>query len=607
MSKKPANTNPDLERRSDGRRVHGYAPLRDYACIGDGRTVALVARDGSVDWWPLPRLDSPPAVAAILDPEHGGHLTLAPDQPYTVERAYMPDTNVLVTTYTTDRGQVRVTDAMNVGAAGLLPWAELVRRIEGIDGKVPMTWSIESGNRFGTASAWTQFEGGGPVVHLDDEMIGVRLLDAGKPELTLRGAHGRFQTEPGSRSVVAFVATADEPLFLPEAEDADDRLDRTIESWKSWTGEFKWDDDRRAVALRSALALKLLINSPNGAITAAATTSLPERIGGPKNWDYRYAWIRDLSFTVDALMRAKLNEEAHQAVSWLLHAIKLNGTDLKVFYSLDGETGTSTTELPVPGYRQSQPVRAGNGAAGQTQLGTYGYLFDTMWTYLQRGHTLGTSTARLLTDLADNCCDEWHKQDSGIWELSEKRHYTMSKIGCWSALDCAVRLAEFGQLPRGHQDRWSRERDAIRDWIDDHCWSQTKRSYTLAAGTDDLDASVVLAARIGFDRGERLAGTIDAVRSELGAGPDSPLIYRYTGMQQEEGAFLACSFWLIEALVYLGRRDEAAALFEQMLPWSTDVGLFTEQADPDGTLLGNLPQALSHLAVIMAAAALGAD
>ena len=588
---------------TDHPRIDGYAPLRDYACLGDGRTVALVARDGSIDWWPQPQLDSSPIIASLLDPNGGGRVTLAPDEPFTVERGYVPNTNVLCSEYATASGTVRVTEALNVGTAGPLPWAELARRVDGLAGRVTMRWAFEAGDRFGSAAGWTEMAPSGPVVHIGDQMIGIRTHNAGDPVLTPRGVHSTFEIAAGELSVLGFVATDDEPLFLPSPNEIDGRLERTQAVWTTWAEQLSWDGDDRDVVLRSALALKLLIHSQWGSIAAAATTSLPERLGGAKNWDYRFAWVRDLSYSVDALMRCRLHEEVHHAVSWMLNAIRRNGPGMRIFYTLSGDTADAVVECDAPGYRGSRPVRAGNRAAGQLQLGTYGDLFETLWTYVSHGHALGTSVGRLLADLADACCDRWQLPDSGIWELPELRHYTMSKIGCWIALDRAVRLCGAGQIPDAHVGRWSQERDTIRTWVNDNCWSPSKRSYTLCAGSDDLDAAVLLAAR-GFDRGDRLAATVDAIRRELAPSSDSPLLYRYTGMEQEEGAFLACSYWMVEALVHLGRPAEGRELFRELLDWSTDVGLLTEQATPDGTLLGNLPQALTHLALINAASVL---
>ena len=379
-------------------------------------------------------------------------------------------------------------------------------------------------------------------------------------------------------------------------------MQRTIDRWREWSASIEYDGPWRTAVCRSAIALKLLLYTPTGAIAAAATTSLPERIGGDKNWDYRYSWVRDSSFTADALISLRLHEEVQAAVTWLLRTLQSTAPDLHVFYTLDGEVAEGQLDLDAEGYRGSQPVRAGNGASQQSQLGTFGDLFDTMWRYVSAGHALDPGTSHLLAELADRCCDTWLTPDAGIWELPEQRHYTISKMGCWVAVDRAVQLTEVGEINSGHVDRWRAERAQMKDWINEHCWSERKQSYTFYAGADELDAATLLAARTGFDTGERLAATIDAVRSELCRGP---LVYRYSGMDKEEGAFLACTYWLVEALAVVGRRAEAKVLMDEAVGLVNDVGLLAEQMDPRTRgMLGNLPQGLSHLALINAAVTL---
>jgi GH15 family glucan-1,4-alpha-glucosidase len=312
--------------------------------------------------------------------------------------------------------------------------------------------------------------------------------------------------------------------------------------------------------------------------------------------------VRDTSFTADAFLELRMHEEMQSVVNWLLGTVRRSGPELHVFYRLDGTLPRSEHELRAPGYRGSRPVRSGNGAATQSQLGNFGDLFDTVLRYVEQGHLLDPDTGRLLADLADRCCDVWATEDAGIWELHTDRHYTISKMGCWVALDRATRLAEMGEIPTGHADRWAREAAEVHRWVDEHCWSQTKGSYVMYAGTDDLDAATLLAGRTAFDRGERLAGTVRAVRAELGRGP---LLYRYTGMDREEGCFLACTFWLVTALASLGQVEEASRLMDEAVGLANDVGLLAEEMDPDtGDMLGNVPQALSHLALVNAAAAI---
>lgn len=577
--------------------------------IGDGRTVALVARDGQVDWWPAPTLDAPPLVAGVLDPDRGGHLSLLPTEPFEVDRRYVEGTNVVETTFTTGTGAITVTDALNTGSAGRLPWTELARRIDCVSGTVTVEWEFAPGDRFGRSSPWVSDRSGTLIVTIEDQTVAVITDDRSTVRLDDDDVvvRGRCTLIAGDRAVVALVASDHEPLFVPTAGAVDTRIQRTIASWKRWDElvvidpplpHGSWEPAVR----RSALALKTLLTESSGAIAAAATTSLPEGIGGQKNWDYRYSWVRDSSFTLDALINLGLHEEVHGAVSWLLGAIRRNGGRLHVFYSLDGAAAEGQVELDAPGYRYSRPVRAGNTAAGQLQLGTYGDLFDTISRYAAEGHVIDQATGRLLADMADSCCDQWRRRDSGIWELGELRHYTISKIGCWVALDRACQLAAEGQIPDDHVARWRAEGGRIRQWVETHCWSQAKQAYTFYAGSDELDAAVLLAGRTGFDTGARLASTIDAVCSEL---VRDPLVYRYSGMEEEEGAFVACSFWLVDALARTGQIDRAAQLMDQAIALTNDVGLLSEEIDPStGAFLGNLPQGLSHLALVNAAFAL---
>ncbi len=584
------------------RRVDGYAPIEDYAALGDGRTVALVALDGRVDWWPLPALDAPPAFAALLDAEHGGHVSVRPTASFTSSRRYLPETNVLETTFATEHGVVEVTDALAVGVAGPLPWAELIRRIKCVSGRVELAWSVRPGMRFGSARPWTRDARGSAVLHLGDQQLGVLAFGLGEAEIRPHDVQGGFTIEQGDEAYLAVVSSDAEPLFLPGRDELERDLSRTIARWQEWTSNVSYSGPWRETVIRSALALKLLLFSPTGAIAAAPTTSLPEQIGGDRNWDYRYMWIRDSSYTLDALLNLHLHEEVQGAVSFLLDTVSRTSPQLHVFYTLNGEVPDQTAELQAPGYRHSQPVRAGNGAATQTQLGTFGDLFDTLWHYVKNGHVLDPPTGRLLAALADRCCDIWRNPDAGLWELPTQRHYTVSKIGCWVALDRAVRLADQGAIATEHAHRWSQEADDIKAWVNDHCWSDTKHSYTFYAGTDDLDASTLLAGQTGFERGDRLAGTVAAVQRELQTGP---WVYRYSGMQSQEGAFVACTFWLVNALCHSGRRDAAVDLMNQAVMLANDVGLFSEEQCPaPPAALGNFPQGLSHLALINAATAL---
>ncbi|HWD24223.1 MAG TPA: glycoside hydrolase family 15 protein [Acidimicrobiales bacterium] len=579
-------------------RQDGYVDIGEYAVLGDGRTVALLASDGRIDWWPQPTLDAPPVLASVLDPERGGYFLLCPKGPFESKRRYLDGTNVLESIFIAEAGTARITGALNSGSAGRLPWTELALRVEGISGAVEMEWELVPGDRFGSVSPWVSLRDGTPFVMIGDQSIAVVVQGIPRATVTPAGTGGSFAIAGGERALIGLVATNRRPLFVPEGEAIDSRLDRSVESWRRWSALLDNSGEWSEQVERSALALKTLLTEATGAIAAAATTSLPEAIGGGKNWDYRYAWIRDSSFVLDAFINLGLHEEVHGAMTWLLDAIHRNGRDLAVFYTLSGELDEQCSELDVRGYRDSRPVRAGNGAARQTQLGTYGDLFDAICRYVREGHFLDDATQGLLLALAGQCCDQWRGVDSGIWELEHQEHYTISKIGCWVALDRAIQLEEAGQLPGGNPERWRYEAGELRAFIESRCWSGEKQSYTFYADTDELDAAVLLAGRTGYERGPRLCSTIDAVMNELGVGP---YLYRYSGAQKEEGAFVACTYWMVEALAYGGRLDEARRLMNDARVLANDVGILAEQADPlSARALGNVPQALSHLALINA-------
>ncbi|MGW0161315.1 glycoside hydrolase family 15 protein [Mycobacterium sp. NPDC003323] len=580
-------------------RTDGYTDLRSYAPIGDGRTVALVARDGGIDWFPLPHLDSLPLFAGILDRPNGGRLELCPVEEFRTERRYLPGTNVLETTHITAAGRVRVTDALNVGADGRLPWTELVRRVEGLDGTVDMRWLVAPGTCFNTASPWTRKTPHGSVLRIRDLTIGVAVSDDMDPDTNDQAVCGRFTIGAGERRVLAVQGTRGEPLMLSRAAEIDAGLDRTIGVWRNWSEQFACSEPWHEAVWRSVLMLKLLIFNPTGSIAAAATTSLPESLAGGKNWDYRYGWIRDAAYTMSALRRFGIREETHAAVSWLVRTARRHGPTMGVFFRLDGSAPEPVREYEVPGWRGVGPVVTGNRAHDQLQLSVFADLFDTVRLYADSGHVLDTETAHLLTEFADQACDSWRSRDAGMWELPHTQHYTSSKIGCWYALRCAVHLAELGQMP-GDPQRWAREAERIQDWVHQNCWSEELAAYEWYPGSGRLDASVLLHAGSGFDRGTRMSATVDAIRRDLGCGD---WLYRFSGAREDgEGAFVACAFWAVSALHHVGRSAEARDLMDRLVRQTNDVGVLAEMVDPtDGSFLGNLPQGLSHLALIGAA------
>jgi GH15 family glucan-1,4-alpha-glucosidase len=354
--------------------------------------------------------------------------------------------------------------------------------------------------------------------------------------------------------------------------------------------------------LRSALALALLVDERTGAAVAAATTSLPERPGGVRNYDYRLAWLRDANLTVDALLRLGYEDEAEASLAWLLRTAGRTHPRVWPVYTLDGDPAPEAREEALRGYRGSSPVHRGNDAVGQLQLGVYGDVLEIAWMHAQVGRSPEPDAAARLAECADILAARWPEPDSGLWELHDTGQFTQSKLACVVALDCAVRMAEAGAIPAEGVPRWAAERERARAFVHEHCWSERRRAYVRAPGSDELDAGVLLTARVGVPEPDgRMASTIEALRAELGRGP---LLYRFTGLAEREGAFLPCSFWLAEALATAGRADEAAALLDELAGLANDVGLYAEEIDPaDGAFLGNFPQALSHLGLITAACA----
>ena len=592
-------------------RVDGYAPIRDYAVIGDGRSLALVARDGSIDWSCLPDLDSGSVFGALLDCERGGCFRLAPKSSFEARRRYLPDTNVLETTFTTATGAVRVTDAMLLPGRGLAPARELVRRIQGLSGEVAMSWRVVPRFQYGRAATRMEQRMGVPVASAGSDAVAVQSWDAGGPDCDRESTGGEFVAGPGTDALVSLAVAHQEPLVLSPREGVESRLDGTVAFWRRWAAQRAYDGPWREAVIRSALALKLLVYAQSGAIAAAGTTSLPESIGGERNWDYRFCWIRDSSFTLDALNRLGCVPETHSFFSWLLHASQRTHPELQVLYRLNGDTHAPERTLPWRGYLDSRPVRIGNEAAGQRQLDIFGHLLQTAWLYARAGNSLDRETGRRLTETADLVCELWRERDSGIWEVrSQPQHFTQSKLMCWVALDRALRLVDARQLPGNNAQRWLRERDAIRDFIESRCWSDRRRSYVRFAGAEEVDASVLFAVLMGYGeaRDTRLRDTVDAIRRELGRGP---LLYRYTGddgLAGDEGCFVACSYWLVEALARTGRTDAAAETMQELLGLANDVGLYAEEIEPEtGDFLGNVPQGLVHLALISAATALAEE
>jgi GH15 family glucan-1,4-alpha-glucosidase len=586
-------------------RQDGFAPIESYAPIGDGRTVGLVALDGTIDWLPLPELDAPPVFAALLDPEDGGSIELHPSEPATVRRHYEDDTNILVTEWMTESGSCTVTDVMLTGTAGRLPWSQLARYVQGVEGTVHMEWSVRPGNALDGVVPERRDTGNGTVLVCGTVTIGIAEDGFGSLAQDEPAFGGSFITSAGSAHALNVVGTNGEPLLIPDAAATLGQIEITRGNWHTWSDVMVYNGPWAAAVRRSALALKLLIHAPSGAIAAAATTSLPENKNGGKNWDYRFAWVRDLAYTVNAITALGYHEEAHAAVSWLLRTIREQGDDMPIFYQLSGQHGDGVENSESPGWHRIGPVTIGNHAVSQLQLGVWGDVLGVMAEYVELGNQIDPATAELLTKLADDACHRWPNKDSAMWELDDEQHYTSGKLGCWQALDRAVQLHDAGQID-GDRDTWARNRRLIEQWIDENAWNEDLGYYTMYPGSDAIDTAVLLHAMSGFDRGARMSRTIDAIVRDL---ERDGLVLRYSGVEEEEGAFVACSFWLASALAEVGRVDEGKSLMEKAVAHANDVGVYSEMISvDDGSFLGNIPQALSHLALVQAAITLaGAD
>jgi GH15 family glucan-1,4-alpha-glucosidase len=387
---------------------------------------------------------------------------------------------------------------------------------------------------------------------------------------------------------------------LPSRDDAERRVEEAAAFWVDWSGRLEYDGPWRDAVVRSALALKLLAFSPSGCIVAAPTTSLPEQIGGDRNWDYRFGWLRDGVYTLRALLSLGCVDEAQAFFWWQMHATRTTEPEVRPLYCVDGGIRTEEDELGLPGYRGSRPVRIGNLAGEQLQLDTYGPLLETTWRFWKKTGSLGAARPREIAALADFVASAWRRPDSGIWESRDApRQYVLSKAMCWTALDRAARLADEGAVPR--RDEWRAAAEEIRGWIEEDGWDEARASYACVPGEDTIDASLLAMALCAYAdaREERFAATVERIRRELARGL---YLYRFSGAEEIEGAFVTCSFWLVEVLARAGRTEEATALMDELVAAANDVGLYAEEVDPaTGEFLGNLPQGLVHLALVNAA------
>jgi GH15 family glucan-1,4-alpha-glucosidase len=576
-------------------RVDGYLPLRDYAVVGDGRTSALIGLDGSVDWLCLPNVDSSPVFDRILDAERGGCFELRPVGDFTAERRYREGTNVLETTFRTATGSARVTDAMTLhDRTSLSPLRELVRIVEGLDGQIELSWRFAPRLDFGRRALRIANRDGARVAANGKDAFALSSWDAGE---------GSFAVATGERATFALTHAHMEPLVLPGRLDAERRVEEAAGFWTDWSGRLEYEGPWRDAVVRSALVLKLLAFSPSGCIVAAPTTSLPERLGGDRNWDYRFGWLRDGVYTLRALLALGCVDEARAFFWWQMHATRTTEPAIRPLYCVDGGLRTDESELALPGYRNSAPVRIGNAAADQLQLDTYGSLLEGAWRFWSKTGSLGAARPKEISALADYVASEWQRPDAGIWESRDApQHYVLSKAMCWTALDRVGRLADAGAVPG--RASWRPAAEQIRAWVESEGWDDERRAYDCAAGAQTADASLLAMALCAYADAadERFQLTVETIRRELGRGS---FLYRYTGADEIEGAFLTCSFWLVDALARAGRTDEASALMDELVASANDVGLYAEEIDPGtGEFLGNLPQGLVHLALVNAAVSL---
>ncbi len=585
-------------------------PIGDYGLIGDTRSAALVAPDGSIDWWCVPRFDDPPLFGRLVGGDAAGWFVIGPAETAEVAaRCYRADTATLMTTWVVDGGELDLEDGLVAEVEGqFLPGTLLVRRLTARG--QPVRCQLHIAPRFGydrKPARRTARRAGALVCEFGERAIAITsdgpIVEADRPV--------EFEVEPGRPVTIALTAARRGPLIVVPPQTANAALTRDERGWHNWAADIESSTNRQLL-VRSLITLQLLTYSPSGAPVAAPTTSLPEQIGGERNWDYRYAWPRDASIGIGAFLAAGKPEEARAFLAWLLHATRLSRPRLPVLFTLDGRPGPRENTLPGwPGYGDSLPVRVGNAAAGQHQLDGYGWVLDAAWLLTDAGHRLYNETWRVAAALADQVCATWTQPDAGIWEQrATPAHHVHSKLMAWVALDRAIRIADSrGDRRRQRQLRWAGARDALAEEIRDRGFDSDQGAYTAAYDAAELDAAVLALPVIGFEpvASDRVVGTVDAIRRRLGAG--GPLVYRYPpgtdGLAGGEGAFLPCSFWLVRALARIGRADEARDLLDQLDDLGGPLKLYGEEMEPaTGEHLGNFPQALTHAALVQAVLAL---
>ncbi|HKG16170.1 MAG TPA: glycoside hydrolase family 15 protein [Solirubrobacteraceae bacterium] len=593
-------------------------PIADYGLLADCNSAALVDRAGSIDWLCLPRYDSDAVFARLLDPD-AGHWSLRPAGEFSAQRRYVPDTLVIETTFTTGSGSVRLRDAMAFAPGrrghdlGYDVPHEVLRGIEGLSGEVQLEMELAPRPEYGLVRPLFRQENGGARTFGATRIAVKTGVPAQVEESTMRAS---FTVREGDRVGFSVRWAPVDSREAPDPTPADEvigRIEETEEAWRSWEADHDiYEGSNRDLVRLSARVLKGLTYRPTGAIVAAPTTSLPETVGGERNWDYRFAWIRDSSLTLEALYIGACSDEAEEFVSFMTSSAggRAGEGSLQIMYGIGGEHDLAERELPhLRGWRESRPVRVGNGAWDQVQLDVYGELLNSLHLYHERLGELHPEVQAFVADLADTAARRWRESDSGMWEMrGEPRHHLSSKVLCWTALDRAVKLApvlgEFAKV-----EEWEKARDEIRVAILERGWSEKRGAYAQSFDSDELDAAALLMPILGFlpATDERMKATIDAIADDL---TDDGLVLRYRnqegmnadGLSGEEGTFVICSFWLVSALAKAGELERAERLFAQLTGYANDLGLLAEEIDTaNGEQLGNFPQAFSHIGLITAA------
>lgn len=601
----------DYQRDADG-----YLPIEAYGAIGNGRTAALVGSDASIDWLCFPRIDSPSIFGRVLDSRKGGYWQIRPVEPWTSRRHYIEDTNVLVTQFTTDSGVVEVVDLMpsigfgaNLGIVDRLTSGMVVRIVRGVEGTVRMRQEIAAAFDYGRDRPdYEIIPGRGAIIKGKTEHLSVTCLSP----FTVQGEilTNEFDVNPDAEQhIAASYHGSRGAVWMEVLSGTTDRLfGYELLGWRTWISRCTYEGPYSDHVRRSALALKLLDYLPSGAMAAAATTSLPENLGGVRNWDYRYTWIRDTTFAIYSFLSIGYREEAESFFQWVIDATNLNASSLQIMYRVEGEKELEEFELEhLSGYRNSGPVRVGNGAFRQRQLDVWGELLDAAHTYRRFGGVISETLWEYLTAVVNQVLEQWRETDSGIWEVrSEPRRMTYSNMMNWVALDRAIKLARLDGR-RAPYKLWERTRDEIRDEVYRYGVSPDTGTFVQGFGGSTLDAAMLSfpIRHFAFATDPVMSATIDAIEREL---TTNGLVARYKvsddainvdGLPGNEGHFVLTSCWLIDCLIARNDLDRAHDLLERLLDRSNDLGLFAEQIDPEtGAHLGNTPQALSHLGVI---------